>query len=113
MVRQTCQTVRRREQLELLILLAQRLVDAIELGAAVTQSIHHVIEHIGEISDLATTRRSGQVDGQITGSDFSGSFGKAIERTRNQSPETIRGGGDSYQQEDNHTKCNVAEAANL
>src|SRR6476660_4901746 len=89
MVRQTGKAVRGRQQLELVVFLAQSLVDAIELGATVTQTVHHVVEDVGQIADLSTARRCWQVDGQVTGGDFARCLRQSIQRSRDQHAESV------------------------
>src|SRR5919201_5000953 len=81
MVRQASEAIGRGKQLQLFVLFAQSLVDAIELGAPIAQAIDHVIEDVGQITDLTTTRRCRQVDSEVARRDFTRGFGETIERT--------------------------------
>src|SRR5512132_264745 len=113
MIGETCETVGRRKQLQLLVLLEQSLVDAIQLESALAQPIDHVIEHLGEMADFATTSRGWQIDGEVASCNFASRLCQPIEWPRNQPSETVSGYRHCNQEERNYEEGDVAEAAKV
>src|SRR5439155_14255774 len=92
-IRQPRKAVGSGEKLELLILLAQRFIDPIELGSPFAQTIDHVVEDFGQVTDLTTTRCRWQIDSEIATGNFAGGFGQAVEWSGDETSKPIRGGG--------------------